>query len=139
MVRKSGAEIIRPVYREKLMKNQHPAEYDLKTSIRTIPDYPKPGYVPRHHHVLGDARALPAPSTSGCSRGPEMKMTRSPASRRGFHSGRRGRASGLGRIHSDPQERHSAANAGSIAYSLGIRSDEMEMHEDASGAGARVT
>jgi len=45
-------------------------ENDLQSSIRAIPDYPKPGIVFRDiTTLLGNARASAAPSTNWCSGG----------------------------------------------------------------------
>ncbi len=48
-----------------------PADDDLRASIRSIPDYPKPGIMFRDiTTLLGDARRFAAPSMRWCSPGP---------------------------------------------------------------------
>jgi len=101
-------------------------EYDLKASIRTIPDYPKPGIMFRDiTTLLGDARAFRRAVDELVQPWAGMKIDKvAGIEARGFIPIRK-----KGKL---PHKRVS------IAYSLEYGLDEMEMHEDAVVAGERV-
>ena len=86
-------------------------ENDLRAAIRSIPDYPKPGIMFRDiTTLLGDARAFRRAVDELVQPWAGMKIDK-VAGHRGarFHSRRRGGASGVGRVHPDPQEGQAAA------------------------------
>ena len=115
-------------------------DYDLQSSIRTIPDYPKPGIMFRDITTLmGDAAgfastidALSAPFASARI----DKVAGIEA--RGFILGgavAHQVSAGFVPIRKKGKLPHKRV---SIAYSLEYGLDEMEMHEDAVEAGDRV-
>ena len=114
---------------------------DLKASIRSIPDYPKPGIVFRDiTTLLGDARAFRHAVdelASPLRRRPGS--TRSPASRPAASSlaapSRTSLAAGFVPIRKKGKLPHETVR---IAYSLEYGVDEMEIHADAIGQGERV-
>src|ERR1700688_5002362 len=88
-------------------------EYDLKASVRTIPDYPKPGILFRDiTTLLGDARAF----ILGGAVAHQVSAGFVPIRKRG-------------------KLPHTTVR---IAYSLEYGLDEMEMHADAIHPGERV-
>src|SRR4051795_4262183 len=113
---------------------------DLKASIRTIPDYPKPGIMFRDiTTLLGDARAfrravdeLVHPYAGG-------KVNRvAGIEARGFILGgavAHQLAAGFVPIRKKGKLPHSTVR---VAYSLEYGIDEMEMHEDAVSRGERL-
>src|SRR6202046_3339838 len=115
-------------------------EYDLKATVRTIPDYPKPGVMFRDiTTLLGDARAfrravdeLVQPwAGSKIDKGAGMEA-------RGFILGgavAHQVSAGFVPIRKKGKLPHKRV---SIAYSLEYGLDEMEMHEDAVSPGERV-
>ena len=113
---------------------------DLKASVRTIPDYPKPGILFRDiTTLLGDARAfrqavdeLARPYTNaGIDKVAGIEA-------RGFILGgavAHGLAAGFVPIRKKGKLPHETVR---IAYSLEYGVDEMEIHTDAIGQGERV-
>jgi adenine phosphoribosyltransferase len=113
---------------------------DLKASVRTIPDYPKPGILFRDiTTLLGDARAfrqavdeLARPYTNaGIDKVAGIEA-------RGFILGgavAHGLAAGFVPIRKKGKLPHETVR---IAYSLEYGIDEMEIHVDAIGSGQRV-
>ena len=113
---------------------------DLKTTIRTIPDYPKPGIMFRDiTTLLGDARALPARDRrvgSTLCRRSAHKVAGIEA--RGFILGgvvAHQLSAGFVPIRKKGKLPHTTV---SLAYSLEYGLDEIEMHTDAIGQGERV-
>ena len=124
MVRQSGACRKRSghLLRENLMVSMQ-FEHDLKESIRTIPDYPKPGIMFRDiTTLLGNARAFRRAVDELVQpwAGHEDRQGRRHRGAR-LHPRRRGGASGLGRLRADPQEGQAAAQAGLDRLFAGIR------------------
>ena len=113
---------------------------DLKATVRTIPDYPKPGILFRDiTTLLGDARAfrraiddLARPfQGAGIDKVAGIEA-------RGFILGgavAHGLAAGFVPIRKKGKLPHETVR---IAYSLEYGVDEMEMHVDAIGSGQRV-
>jgi adenine phosphoribosyltransferase len=115
-------------------------EYDLKTSIRTIPDYPKPGIMFRDiTTLLGDARAFRRAVDELVQPWAGMKIDKvAGIEARGFILGgavAHQVSAGFVPIRKKGKLPHKRV---SIAYSLEYGLDEMEMHEDAVGEGERV-
>jgi adenine phosphoribosyltransferase len=133
------AAIITPVHREKLMISPQ-LEYDLKASIRTIPDYPKPGIMFRDiTTLLGDARAFRRAVDELVQPWAGMKIDKvAGIEARGFILGgavAHQVSAGFIPIRKKGKLPHKRV---SIAYSLEYGLDEMEMHEDAVVEGDRV-
>jgi len=117
-----------------------PIIMDLKASVRTIPDYPKPGILFRDiTTLLGDARAfrhavdeLARPyAKAGIDKVAGVEA-------RGFILGgavAHGLAAGFVPIRKRGKLPHETVR---IAYSLEYGVDEMEVHADAIGSGQRV-
>ena len=113
---------------------------DLKATVRTIPDYPKPGILFRDiTTLLGDARAfrqavdeLARPyAKAGIDKVAGIEA-------RGFILGgavAHGLAAGFVPIRKKGKLPHETVR---IAYSLEYGVDEMEIHADAIGSGQRV-
>jgi adenine phosphoribosyltransferase len=115
-------------------------EYDLKTSIRTIPDYPKPGIMFRDiTTLLGDARAFRRAVDELVQPWAGMKIDKvAGIEARGFILGgavAHQVSAGFIPIRKKGKLPHKRV---SIAYSLEYGLDQMEMHEDAVGQGERV-
>ena len=115
-------------------------EYDLKASIRTIPDYPKPGIMFRDiTTLLGDARAFRRAVDELVQPWAGAKVDKvAGIEARGFILGgavAHQLSAGFIPIRKKGKLPHKAV---SIAYSLEYGLDEMEMHEDAVVAGERV-
>src|SRR3984893_5690934 len=126
-------------YRENLMISTQ-LEYDLKTSIRTIPDYPKPGIMFRDiTTLLGDARAFRRAVDELVQPWAGMKIDKvAGIEARGFILGgavAHQVSAGFIPIRKKGKLPHKRV---SIAYSLEYGLDEMEMHEDAVTKGERV-
>ena len=113
---------------------------DLKASIRTIPDYPKPGILFRDiTTLLGDARAFRRASDELVQpwAGTKSDMVAGMEAR-GFILGgavAHQLSAGFAPIRKKGKLPHTKV---SIAYSLEYGVDEMEMHEDAIAPGQRV-
>ena len=115
-------------------------EYDLKASIRTIPDYPKPGIMFRDiTTLLGDARAFRRAVDELVQPWAGMKIDKvAGIEARGFILGgavAHQVSAGFIPIRKKGKLPHKRV---SIAYSLEYGLDEMEMHEDAVTKGDRV-
>src|SRR5262245_11929967 len=115
-------------------------EHDLKASIRSIPDYPKPGIVFRDiTTLLGNARAFRRAVDELVQPWAGSKIDKvAGIEARGVILGGAGE-------HRDPAGLVPTRQKGklphkrvSIAYSLEYGLDEMEMHEDAVESGNRV-
>src|SRR6201981_1160745 len=114
-------------------------EYDLKSAIRSIPDYPKPGIMFRDiTTLLGDARAFRAEVDELVQPWAGSKIDKvAGMEARGFILGgavAHQVSAGFVPIRKKgklPQKRVS------IAYSLEYGLDEMQMHEDAVESGDR--
>jgi adenine phosphoribosyltransferase len=141
MVRQSGACRKRPghLLRENLMVSMQ-FEHDLKESIRTIPDYPKPGIMFRDiTTLLGNARAFRRAVDELVQPWAGMKIDKvAGIEARGFILGgavAHQVSAGFVPIRKKGKLPHKRV---SIAYSLEYGLDEMEMHEDAVEKGDRV-
>src|ERR1700693_4692798 len=115
-------------------------ENDLKASIRTIPDYPKPGIMFRDiTTLLGDARAFRRAVDELVQPWAGMKIDKvAGIEARGFILGgavAHQVSAGFIPIRKKGKLPHKRV---SIAYSLEYGLDEMEMHEDAVSKGERV-
>jgi adenine phosphoribosyltransferase len=115
-------------------------EHDLKSAIRNIPDYPKPGIVFRDiTTLLGDARAFRRAVDELVQPWAGMKIDKvAGIEARGFILGgavAHQVSAGFVPIRKKGKLPHKRV---SIAYSLEYGLDEMEMHEDAVVAGERV-
>ena len=115
-------------------------EYDLKASIRTIPDYPKPGIMFRDiTTLLGDARAFRRAVDELVQPWAGSKIDKvAGMEARGFILGgavAHQVSAGFIPIRKKGKLPHKRV---SIAYSLEYGLDEMEMHEDAVVSGDRV-
>jgi len=115
-------------------------EHDLKESIRSIPDYPKPGIVFRDiTTLLGDARAFRRAVDELVQPWAGMKIDKvAGIEARGFILGgavAHQVSAGFVPIRKKGKLPHKRV---SIAYSLEYGLDEMEMHEDAVEKGDRV-
>src|SRR6202161_3616438 len=116
------------------------AEYDLKATVRTIPDYPKPGILFRDiTTLLGDARAFRPAVDELVQPWAGLKIDKvAGIEARGFILGgalAHQVSAGFVPIRKRGKLPHKRV---SIAYSLEYGLDEMEMHEDAVGQGERV-
>ena len=115
-------------------------EHDLKESIRTIPDYPKPGVMFRDiTTLLGSPRAFRRAVDELVQPWAGMKIDKvAGVEARGFIIGgavAHPVAAGFVPIRKKGKLPHKRV---SIAYSLEYGLDEIEMHEDALVAGDRV-
>ena len=115
-------------------------EFDLKASIRTIPDYPKPGIMFRDiTTLLGNARAFRRAVDELVQPWAGMKIAKvAGIEARGFILGgavAHQVSAGFVPIRKKGKLPHKRV---SIAYSLEYGLDEMEMHEDAVEPGDRV-
>jgi adenine phosphoribosyltransferase len=115
-------------------------EEDLRTSIRTIPDYPKPGIMFRDiTTLLGDARAFRRAVDELVQPWAGMKIDKvAGIEARGFILGgavAHQVSAGFIPIRKKGKLPHKRV---SIAYSLEYGLDEMEVHEDAVTNGERV-
>ena len=113
---------------------------DLRASIRTIPDYPKPGIMFRDiTTLLGDARAFRRAVDELVQPWAGMKIDKvAGMEARGFILGgavAHQVSAGFIPIRKKGKLPHKRV---SIAYSLEYGLDEMEMHEDALSPGERV-
>ena len=114
-------------------------EHDLKDSIRTIPDYPKPGIMFRDiTTLLGNARAFRRAVDELVQPWAGMKIDKvAGIEARGFILGgavAHQVSAGFVPIRKKGKLPHKRV---SIAYSLEYGLDEMEMHEDAAEKGDR--
>src|SRR5262249_14326925 len=128
-----------PVSRETPMGSMQ-FEHDLKDSIRSIPDYPKPGIVFRDiTTLLGNARAFRRAVDELVQPWAGMKIDKvAGIEARGSILGgavAHQVSSGFLTIRKKGKLPHKRV---SIAYSLEYGLDEMEMHEDAVEKGDRV-
>ena len=115
-------------------------DFDLRSSIRTIPDYPKPGIMFRDiTTLLGDARAFRRAVDELVQPWAGSKIDKvAGMEARGFILGgavAHQVSAGFIPIRKKGKLPHKRV---SIAYSLEYGLDEMEMHEDAVVAGERV-
>ena len=115
-------------------------EHDLKASIRTIPDYPKPGIMFRDiTTLLGDARAFRRAVDELVQPWAGSKIDKvAGIEARGFILGgavAHQVSAGFIPIRKKGKLPHKRVT---IAYSLEYGLDEMEMHEDAVEKGERV-
>ena len=115
-------------------------EHDLKESIRTIPDYPKPGVMFRDiTTLLGSPRAFRRAVAELVQPWAGMKIDKvAGVEARGFIIGgavAHQVSAGFVPIRKKGKLPHKRV---SIAYSLEYGLDEIEMHEDALVAGVRV-
>ena len=115
-------------------------EYDLKSTVRTIKDYPKPGIMFRDiTTLLGDARAFRRAVDELVQPWAGMKIDKvAGIEARGFILGgavAHQVSAGFVPIRKKGKLPHKRV---SIAYSLEYGLDEMEMHEDAVEKGERV-
>src|ERR1700712_467206 len=113
---------------------------DIKSAIRTIPDYPKPGIMFRDiTTLLGDARAFRRAVDELVQPWAGMKIDKvAGIEARGFIIGGAGAhqvSAGFVPIRKKGKLPHKRV---SIAYSLEYGLDEMEMHEDAVEKGEKV-
>jgi adenine phosphoribosyltransferase len=125
--------------REKLMISME-FEHDLKASVRTIPDYPKPGIMFRDiTTLLGNARAFRRAVDEMVQPWAGMKIDKvAGMEARGFILGgavAHQVSAGFIPIRKKGKLPHKRV---SIAYSLEYGLDEMEMHEDAVTKGEKV-
>src|ERR1700744_1641702 len=115
-------------------------EYDLKATVRTIPDYPKPGVMFRDiTTLLGDARSLRRAVDELVQPWAGSKVDQ------GAGSEARGFTLPAAVAHQLPSDFIPIRKKGklphkrvSIAYSLEYGLDEIEIHEDAVTQGDRV-
>jgi adenine phosphoribosyltransferase len=115
-------------------------EFDLRSAIRTIPDYPKPGIMFRDiTTLLGNARAFRRAVDELVQPWAGAKIDQvAGIEARGFILGgavAHQLSAGFVPIRKKGKLPHKAV---SVAYSLEYGLDEMEMHEDAVGKGDRV-
>jgi adenine phosphoribosyltransferase len=115
-------------------------DYDLKQTIRTIPDYPKPGIMFRDiTTLLGDARAFRRAVDEMVQPWAGMKIDKvAGIEARGFILGgavAHQVSAGFVPIRKKGKLPHKRV---SIAYSLEYGLDEIEVHEDAIAAHERV-
>ena len=115
-------------------------EFDLRASIRTIPDYPKPGIMFRDiTTLLGNARAFRRAVDELVQPWAGMKIDKvAGMEARGFILGgavAHQVSAGFIPIRKKGKLPHKRV---SIAYSLEYGIDEMEMHEDAVTKGEKV-
>src|SRR5258708_1304040 len=120
--------------------SSHELQFDLRSSIRTIPDYPKPGIMFRDiTTLLGDARACRGEVDELVQPGAGRKIDKVAGMEAGgFILGgavAHQVSAGFIPIRKKGKLPHKRV---SIAYSLEYGLDEMEMHEDAVASGERV-
>ncbi len=120
--------------------NSPALENDLKSAIRTIPDYPKPGIMFRDiTTLLGSARAFRRAVDELVQPWAGSKIDKiAGIEARGFIIGgaiAHQLSAGFIPIRKKGKLPHKAV---SVAYSLEYGLDEMEMHEDAVAKGERV-
>jgi adenine phosphoribosyltransferase len=133
------AQAREPFSRENLMISME-FEHDLKASVRTIPDYPKPGIMFRDiTTLLGNARAFRRAVDELVQPWAGSKIDKvAGIEARGFILGgavAHQVSAGFVPIRKKGKLPHKRV---SIAYSLEYGLDEMEMHEDAVEKGDRV-
>src|SRR6202165_4626813 len=112
-------------------------EYDLKATVRTIPDYPKPGIQFRDiTTLLGDARAFRRAVDELVQPWAGMKIDKvAGIEARGFILGGAGAhqvSAGFVPIRKKGKLPHKRV---SVAYALEYGEDQIEMHADALVAG----
>jgi adenine phosphoribosyltransferase len=134
-----GASLQAPFQVESLMVSIQ-FEHDLKDSVRSIPDYPKPGIIFRDiTTLLGDARSFRRAVDELVQPWAGMKIDKvAGIEARGFILGgavAHQVSAGFVPIRKKGKLPHKRV---SIAYSLEYGLDEMEMHEDAVEKGHRV-
>ena len=134
-----GSPASRTLLRENLMISME-FEHDLKASVRTIPDYPKPGIMFRDiTTLLGNARAFRRAVDELVQPWAGSKIDKvAGIEARGFILGgavAHQVSAGFVPIRKKGKLPHKRV---SIAYSLEYGLDEMEMHEDAVESGDRV-
>src|SRR5450631_2211211 len=122
-----------------IMANSTP-DFDLRASVRSIPDYPKPGIMFRDiTTLLGDARAFRRAVDELVQPWAGMKIDKvAGIEARGFILGgavAHQVSAGFIPIRKKGKLPHKRVT---IAYSLEYGLDEMEMHEDAVSPGERV-
>src|SRR6202048_4866008 len=115
-------------------------EYDLKASVRTIPDYPKPGILFRDiTTLLGDARSFRRAVDELVEPWAGSRIDKAPGiDARAFIIGgavAHQVSAGFVPIRKKGKLPHTTVR---IAYSLEYGLDEMEMHADAIHPGERV-
>src|SRR3954467_14908010 len=115
-------------------------QFDLRSSIRNIPDYPKPGIMFRDiTTLLGNARAFRRAVDELVQPWAGMKIDKvAGMEARGFILGgavAHQVSAGFIPIRKKGKLPHKRV---SMAYSLEYGIDEMEMHEDAVGKGDRI-
>src|ERR1700709_974307 len=115
-------------------------DFDLRSTIRSIPDYPKPGIIFRDiTTLLGNARAFRRAVDEMVQPWAGMKIDKVAGTEaRGFILGgavAHQVSAGFIPIRKKGKLPHKRV---SIAYSLEYGLDEMEMHEDALSPGERV-
>ena len=120
--------------------NASSLDFDLQASIRTIPDYPKPGIMFRDiTTLLGNARAFRRAVDEMVQPWAGMKIDKvAGMEARGFILGgavAHQVSAGFIPIRKKGKLPHKRV---SIAYSLEYGLDEMEMHEDAVSKGEKV-
>jgi adenine phosphoribosyltransferase len=143
MVCPTGADTqacIRALPSEETRMTSPSLEFDLQASIRTIPDYPKPGIMFRDiTTLLGNARAFRRAVDELVQPWAGMKIDKvAGIEARGFILGgavAHQVSAGFIPIRKKGKLPHKRV---SIAYSLEYGLDEMEMHEDAVTHGDRV-
>ena len=118
----------------------HELQFDLRSTIRTIPDYPKPGIMFRDiTTLLGDARAFRRAVDELVQPWAGRKIDKvAGMEARGFILGgavAHQVSAGFIPIRKKGKLPHKRV---SIAYSLEYGLDEMEMHEDAVAKGEKV-
>ena len=118
----------------------HELQFDLRSTIRTIPDYPKPGIMFRDiTTLLGDARAFRRAVDELVQPWAGSKIDKvAGMEARGFILGgavAHQVSAGFIPIRKKGKLPHKRV---SIAYSLEYGLDEMEMHEDAVAKGEKV-
>src|SRR4051794_19811875 len=142
---------VRPVVRPQIHHSPHrlscrrlhrssAVSFDLKSTIRSIPGYPKPGIIFRDiTTLLGDARAFRRTVDELVQPYAGLKVDKvAGIEARGFILGgavAHQLSAGFVPIRKKGKLPHKAV---SIAYSLEYGLDAMEMHEDAVDAGERV-
>jgi adenine phosphoribosyltransferase len=120
--------------------NSPTLDFDLRSSIRNIPDYPKPGIMFRDiTTLLGDARAFRRAVDELVQPWAGMKIDKvAGMEARGFIIGgavAHQVSAGFVPIRKKGKLPHTTVR---IAYSLEYGIDEMEMHKDAVSIGERV-
>src|SRR5674476_200533 len=137
---KKAAAETRPQSSRKITMATPTLDDDLRASIRSIPDYPKPGIMFRDiTTLLGDARAFRRAVDALVQPWAGMKIDKvAGIEARGFILGgavAHQVSAGFIPIRKKGKLPHKRVT---IAYSLEYGLDEMEMHEDAVSKGERV-